>query len=144
MLQGYIGRKSHIRFTMIPKFRQPFPAHRSRYLPRSLSGRAAHFAPPRHANGGRNLVTISCTSVAFYDRTTQSPFSLRTFSTSLMSRGNDSAIILPHKEVESLWFGGLNIRPGVAPSIEALVKRWFFQDHTFDSTCRCLSPFLTI
>jgi len=56
-----------------------------------------------------------------------------------MSQKTESTIVLPHEEIESLWFGGLDLQPGQAPSLGPLLKRWFHADTTFDSTCRCAS-----
>jgi hypothetical protein len=48
-----------------------------------------------------------------------------------------SPVVLPHDEIQDLWFGGLDLRPGQAPSFD-VVKRWFFVNETFDSSCKYL------
>lgn len=45
------------------------------------------------------------------------------------------AIFLPLEEIEQLWFGGLNLKPGHPPSMDA-VKRWFRGDAAFDTSCK--------
>src|SRR5256885_14310970 len=130
--------ESH-RPSMIPKSRQPLPVHSARYL---LRGCVTQRAVPLQTNRQRNFVINSRTSSvrqypAFQSTSTPLP---RTFSTFRMSQDNGFGIVLPHEEVESLWFGGLNLSPGAAPSMEALVKRWFLHDDKFDLTCRCKSP----
>lgn len=46
-----------------------------------------------------------------------------------------SPIVLPHDEIEDIWFGGYNFTPGNPPPMEAL-KRWFYKDPQFDATCQ--------
>ena len=48
---------------------------------------------------------------------------------------NASSIVLPTREIEELWFGGLDLRAGQSPSPDTL-KRWFRPDPTFDSHCK--------
>lgn len=127
---------------MIAKSRRPLPVHSARYLRDCVSRRAGHFSVPLQTNRQQIFVTNSRTSsVRHYpvSQSTSTPLP-RTFSTFPMSQDNSFGIVLPHEEVESLWFGGLNLGPGTAPSMEALVKRWFLHDHKFDSTCRCEPP----
>ena len=126
---------------MIATSRQPLPAHSARYLRGCISRRAGSFPVPLQTNRQQNFVINSRTSLLRYHPASQSTSTPlpRTFSTFPMSQDKSFGIVLPHEEVESLWFGGLNLSPGAAPSIEALVKRWFLHDDKFDSTCRCQS-----
>ena len=50
-------------------------------------------------------------------------------------------IVLPQNEIEELWFGGLNLKAGQTPGMEA-VLRWFRSDQAFDSSCKCLAIFV--
>ena len=45
------------------------------------------------------------------------------------------AIVLPHEEIEQLWFGGLDLKPGLPPSMDTM-KRWFTKDPEFDASCK--------
>ncbi len=58
----------------------------------------------------------------------------------LISTMKNPEIVLPHQEIDQLWFGGLNLQTGQPPSRDA-VKRWFRKDTTFDTNCRYNFPF---
>src|SRR5438270_11679884 len=63
-----------------------------------------------------------------------------------MASMTNSTIILPHEEIHALWFGGLDLDPGKAPSMDAMM-RWFRTEDSFDTQCRSFpiqSPFSTI
>jgi hypothetical protein len=126
------------------KLRQPFPFHNSRCLQLQgyLSRRAGHVGLPWQINCRQNFAINSRPSMR-HDPASQCPSTplRRTFSTRPMSQDNNSATVLPHEQVETLWFGGLNLAPGAAPSVGALMKRWFAHDHKFDATCRYDSSF---
>ena len=48
---------------------------------------------------------------------------------------SSSSIVLPTREIEDLWFGGLDLRPGQSPSPDAM-KRWFKPDPAYDGQCK--------
>jgi hypothetical protein len=64
-------------------------------------------------------------------------FTLKRFSSTM-----SSSISLPHDEIETLWFGGLNLEPGKPPGMDA-VKRWFSKNDTFDISCKYYPPILS-
>jgi hypothetical protein len=53
----------------------------------------------------------------------------------LISSMASAGIVLPNEEIEELWFGGLNLRAAHTPAMDA-VKRWFFPDPNFDTSCK--------
>jgi len=55
--------------------------------------------------------------------------------TRFFSTMNSSSIVLPTREIEELWFGGLNLQAGQSPPPDAL-KRWFRRDPAFDGNCK--------
>lgn len=61
------------------------------------------------------------------------------YTTSISARYFSSmtatTIVLPHEEIEQLWFGGLDLKPGCQPSTDA-IKRWFRKDPEFDTSCK--------
>jgi hypothetical protein len=48
---------------------------------------------------------------------------------------NASSITLPTREIDELWFGGLDLKSGAAPP-DAALKRWFGRDAKFDGHCK--------
>jgi hypothetical protein len=52
-----------------------------------------------------------------------------------MASVTNSTIILPHAEIDALWFGDLDLQPGKAPSMNAMM-RWFRTEESFDTHCR--------
>lgn len=51
------------------------------------------------------------------------------------SRMSSSSIVLPCEEIESLWFGGLDLGQGKPITMEC-GKRWFMGGQEFDNACQ--------
>ena len=48
-----------------------------------------------------------------------------------------SSIVLPHDEIQNIWFEGYDFDPSKEPPMVAM-RRWFTKDAALDATCQYL------